>query len=569
MNDHKTNTLHFSMTTLAYALIFLVTLGLRFALLGHHPLNDQEANLALQALALSKGEQAVLTGQAGYVSLTAVNFFVFGAFNFMARFWPALIGTLAVLLPLLFRPWLGRKTALLLAALIAIDPVLIGASRTADGSTLAMVGLMAGVGFFLMRKPLLSGVCLGASLAGGAEIWIGALLLILLFFIGRASLVNPTTDTPVEFPKRLWGTTAITAGVSLIVISTTFFTHPVGISAVGASLGDMLAALGEIDGAALLGMSAAWLWMELPLVLLALWALIDGLLKNESLTRWLGLWWGLALVLAVITPAIGVNHFHWMSIPILILAAIKLGPIFQHQTVENRLVFIAESVVVGALIVFSCMNLLALVNNLYFTPEETRNRIIGTLLPLILLVIMTILLSWGWSVTDTRKGFITGMLLIFAFAAFSNTWKASGLGSRPQFELSTGASYATGTAPLMTTIADISRWNTGHSDRIDILLVGVDLPSLEWALRDFERVSRDSGYNPNLSPSLIVTGIDRNITSSTSYRGQKFLWSVKTYLTALNLGDWIKWATFRTAPVQKDDLILWARNDLFSGSTTP
>ncbi|MEL7591292.1 MAG: hypothetical protein AAGU17_08365, partial [Anaerolineaceae bacterium] len=453
MNDHKTNTLHFSMTTLAYALIFLVTLGLRFALLGHHPLNDQEANLALQALALSKGEQAVLTGQAGYVSLTAVNFFVFGAFNFMARFWPALIGTLAVLLPLLFRPWLGRKTALLLAALIAIDPVLIGASRTADGSTLAMVGLMAGVGFFLMRKPLLSGVCLGASLAGGAEIWIGALLLILLFFIGRASLVNPTTDTPVEFPKRLWGTTAITAGVSLIVISTTFFTHPVGISAVGASLGDMLAALGEIDGAALLGMSAAWLWMELPLVLLALWALIDGLLKNESLTRWLGLWWGLALVLAVITPAIGVNHFHWMSIPILILAAIKLGPIFQHQTVENRLVFIAESVVVGALIVFSCMNLLALVNNVYFTIEETRNRIIGTLLPLILLVIMTILLSWGWSVTDTRKGFITGMLLIFAFAAFSNTWKASGLGSRPQFELLTGASYATGTAPLMTTIA--------------------------------------------------------------------------------------------------------------------
>jgi hypothetical protein len=40
-------------------------------------------------------------------------------------------------------------------------------------------------------------------------------------------------------------------------------------------------------------------------------------------------------------------------------------------------------------------------------------------------------------------------------------------------------------------------------------------------------------------------------------------------LTALNLGDWIKWATFRTAPVQQDDLILWARNDLFSGSTTP
>lgn len=569
MNDHKTHPLQFSATTLAYAAILLVALGLRFALLGHHPLNDYEASQALQALALGNGEPAVLTGQAGYVALTALNFFVFGAFDFMARFWPALVGSLAVLLPLLFRPWLGRKVALLLAALIAIDPVLIGASRTADGSTLALVGLIAGAGFFLMKKPVLSGICLGAALTGGVETWFGVLLLGVLFFIGKASLADLTSDTPIELSKRHWVTTAVSAVVSLVVISTVFFTHPAGISAVGASLGDFLAALGEIDGAALLGMGVAWLWMELPLVVLAAWVMVDGGLNRNPLTRWLGLWWGLALALAVITPANGVNHFHWMSIPILALAAIKLVAILQRQPLENRLVYIAESVVVVALILFSFMNLLALVNNAYFTPEETRNRIIGTLLPLILLVLLTILLSWGWSVSDTRRGFITGMLVLFACIAFSNTWKSAGLGSRPQFEMATVAGYPTGEAPLMATISDISRWNTGYDQRIDILLVGVDQPSLAWALRDFERVSRDSGYNPNLSPSLIVTGIDRNITSSTSYRGQKFQWVVTPDLSTLTLKGWIKWAAFRTAPVQQTDLILWARNDLFSGSTTP
>lgn len=569
MNDLKTNSEKFSLNIAVYALILLIALGLRFALLGAHPLNDFEANLALQALALSKGETVAISGEAGYLSLTTVNFFVFGAFEFMARFWPALIGSLAVLLPLLFRPWLGRKPALLLAALIAIDPVLIGASRTADGSTLALVGLIAGIGFFLMKKPVLSGVCLGAALAGGAEIWIGALLLAGLFFIGKSSFTALIADRPINLTRREWITTAISTAITLVVISTIFFTHPAVVSAVGASLGEFFTSLGEVDSALLLGTGAAWLWMEIPLIALAIWELVEGLQKKDPMARWLGLWWGLALVLAIITPAHGFNHFYWMSIPILALAATRLSALIQRHQIENRLVFIAESVVVIALIVFSVMNLFELVNNVYLTSDETRNRIIGTLLPLILLILLTILLSWGWSLPDTRKGFITGMLVLFAFASFSNSWKAADLGSRPQFEVATTGGYVSGKEPLMATISDISRWNTGYNNRIDILLVALDLPSLEWALRDFERVSQDSGYNPSLSPSLIVTGIDRNITSSTSYRGQKFQWTVVPDLTALKLKGWIKWAAFRTAPLQQTELILWARNDLFSGSTTP
>lgn len=569
MNNHKTSTVISPPYTLAYTVILLIAVGLRFALLGSHPLNDHEAKLALQALALGRGQDVLLAGEPGYLALTAANFFVFGASNFMARAWPALIGSLAVLLPLLFRPWLGRETSLLLAFFIAMDPILIGTSRIADGSALAMVGLISGTGFLIMKKPVLSGMCLGAALTGGPQIWIGVLMLTVFVTIGRQTLARLSILSTGGWTKREWMTTAITTAVTLIVISTLFFTNPVGISAVGSSLADFFASLGDIGGAQLPAMGAGWLWMELPVFVLAMWALVDGLLRKDEVTRLLGLWWGLALVLALVTSMNGVDHFYWLAFPLLGLAAKQTGALFRQRSIENRLVFISELVLVVALTVFSIMNLMALVNNVYLTAEETRNRIIGTLLPIILLIVLTILLSWGWSTSSARKGFIAGMLVLFTLVGLSNSWKAAGLGSRTQYELGIYEGYPIGQAPLMATITDISRWNTGYEKRIDILLVGVDIPSLEWALRDFERLSKESGYNPNLSPSLILTGIDQNISSSASYRGQKFLWTVKPDLAVMQFNDWIKWAFFRTAPVEQTELILWARNDLFPGNATP
>ena len=555
---------------LGYIIILFVAAGLRFTLLGGSSLNDHEANLALQALQVSMGEDITLSGEPGYIALTAIQFFVFGASDFMARFWPAIFGTCLVLLPLLYREWLGKSTALLMAGLIALDPVLIGVSRTADGRLLALVGLLAAAGFWLRKRPVLSGICLGGALLGGVGLWLGLLVLAVLVLVFSKQVRTLVIQDDVNaHPSSKWAVILGIAAITMLLISTLLLTNPNGISAVGSSLVEYFSSWGHAGSVSLPGVSMAWFLTEIPIILFGLWGLIEGLLRHDVKSKGLGIWWGVALVVALINPDRGLQQFFWVSIPMLTLAAIKLVDLFKSWKVENHLVFLAETGLVIMLVGFSFLNFINLVNSTFLTPEDYRDRIIGTLLPLILLIAMTVLLSWGWSNSSTRKGLMAGILLLFCCATISTAWKSAGLGSRPEFELRGNGGYPVGEDSLRSTIEDISRWNTGTANGIDIQVVGFDLPSVTWALRDYENLSFETTYNPNLTPSIILTPASLEIEAKASYRGQKLLWAVNTDQNNLRLIDWMKWNLFRTAPTQNTELILWARNDLFPGAVKP
>ena len=89
--------------TTASLLAFLLALGLRFIRLGELPLTNSEARLALDALQIAQGGSPALSSHVAYTNLTAILFFLVGSFNFLARFWPALVGSALVFVPLLFR----------------------------------------------------------------------------------------------------------------------------------------------------------------------------------------------------------------------------------------------------------------------------------------------------------------------------------------------------------------------------------------------------------------------------------------------------------------------------------
>ena len=127
----------FTWESLLYAAILLIAFGFRFALLGKPPLSDAEAVLALNALELADGQGLIQHGEPGYIPLTSVLFQIFDSTNFLARFWPALLGSCLVLAPILFRNMIGKKSSIILAGLLAVDPVLIATSRTAGGGMLA------------------------------------------------------------------------------------------------------------------------------------------------------------------------------------------------------------------------------------------------------------------------------------------------------------------------------------------------------------------------------------------------------------------------------------------------
>ena len=178
-----------------YALAFALALTVRFLHLGALPLSDFEADWAFQALQVARGAHPAIPALAAgasvgpnpaYVLLTSILFFIFGASNFLARFWPALAGGILVLTPFFFRDRLGRVPALILAFALTFEPGLLALSRTAGSSILAVSFLALAWAMGREGRYPLAGVFGGLALLSGPAIWMGLLALALAWVIWQA-----------------------------------------------------------------------------------------------------------------------------------------------------------------------------------------------------------------------------------------------------------------------------------------------------------------------------------------------------------------------------------------------
>lgn len=549
----------------AYAVILLVSLGLRFINLGQPPLNDFEASNALAALDLVKGSQSHLPGQAGYLAFTTGTFFIFNATDFFARFWPALIGSLLVLIPAFFRQQIGRIPALLLAAFFAIDPLLIATSRTAAGGIFGVAGMLAGIGFWQHRRPVLSGIAFALMLAGGVDMWSGLLALLLSIVILR---LIPRVFNVGEFAARKpdLRKLVVSAAVTLLLVSTVFLIKPQVIGSLGAGFTDYLLSWTTISLPFSYHSILAWLMTLLPGVVLGVWGIIAGFREKDTYSRFLAMWWTLLLLIAVLNPSRNTLQLFWASIPMWILAAVQLHRLLTTSRVGNRLIFRVEIVVVISLTIFSLLFLVNLVNNPAAEVIAVRNSLLGFLLPLALLAVVTLLFARGWDKTAAWNGMLAGFGLLLLTGLLGSAWKAASLGNRVENEIWTGGGAPVGESLLIKPVSDLSLWSTGWEKEIDIQVTGVDFPSLNWALRDYHKTRFETVYNPTTSPSLVITGSNEEIQSSASYRGQSLIWSSTPDFQKMTILDWGKWALLRKAPQKQLEIILWARNDLFLGN---
>ena len=508
----------------------------------------------------------MLPGQPGYLSLTAGIFSVFESSNFFARFWPALIGTVLVLIPILFRKFIGNTPAVLLATFLAVDPLLISVSRSASGTMLALVGLLAGIGFLLNRKYTLSGIAFGLALVGGQDLWPGLAAFALAILLSTPSFRNLASQfSLLGMQKGNLKATGITAIVTTVFLSTLFFLKFQVISTLGSSLVEYVNSWSIISPLKFYAAGSAWLVIMLPGVIFGVWGFVSGTREKKPLVKLLGYWFAIAFIAALINPSRHVLELFWASIPMWTLAAMKVVAIFENSKMESRLICVVEAGAVIALFIFSFLYFTNLVNSVGVDPIESRNRLIGMVLPLILIVILTFLLAKGWSVESAKKGLFLGFFILLFTGLVGSSLKAANFGTRFENEIWSGNGSPVGYRYLSSTLTDLSKWSTGQDKGIDILVVGLEKPSLNWALRNYEKVSYDSVFNPNLSPSIILTRVDTEIEAIASYRGQKIGWLAQPDYQNMSIVDWLKWALFRKAPQDKFELLLWARNDLFTG----
>jgi hypothetical protein len=554
--------------TLVYFVAFLLAVGLRFFRLGELPLGDLEATNALQALKIAGGSMVSVGGQPGYVILTSIVFFMLGHSEFWARLWPAAFGVGLVFTPLLYKRWLGTRPAAILALFFAVEPGFTALSRTATGTMIAVTAVLAAVGFLLNRKTLLAGMFAGLALLGGISIWAGLLGILLglsVFFIFRNEHAEKESD-PLDddLPAISWKTFLLSAGGALLILGTLFFIHPSTISGLGSSVADYFTSWTQTGtGVTIVVMLLALLGEQLLAVLLAFWGAIRGRKDHQNLFLFLGIWAIAALAIAFLNPSRQVTDWVWTLLPLWAFAAFGMDDLLNCFSAEGWVLKTFQTILTFSLLIFSSLNLLSLVMGTQNVVPIKDNYIISILLPLILLVLITILIGWGWSVDAAREGLLLGVGLILIGVIFGAAVKAMGIGPRPEAEVWRSDALPVGSDLLMKSVDDLSLWNTQQTNGIDVVLLGLDRPSLEWAFRDFSSVKESNIIGENEIPSLVFSAPSFTLTLQQTYRGQNLVWMAAPNLNTMTATDWAKWFTFRDTPLTNTNILLWARNDLF------
>jgi len=271
-------------------LLVVVAAGLRVVKLGAEPLGSLEAASTWPAWASAVGDaggspppgappaSALLFG--GQWAL----FWLAGSgTDALARAWPAALGTALVVVPWLMRPAIGREATLALVALLAVEPVLVGTSRLADGAIASGLGALLVVACVVRARAGTAGaaagerarrrwlraaaVSLGLLMASGPAAWS---YLLLLGVAGAGALMDgPASPAGARraLERGLVGHLLRVAAASAVLAATVGLTQRQGLAGVSASLTGWLTQWHHPPGPDALARLLVSLVVEQPLTL--------------------------------------------------------------------------------------------------------------------------------------------------------------------------------------------------------------------------------------------------------------------------------------------------------------
>ncbi len=328
----------------AYIAIGILALVLRLVGLGQQAMASGEAAQAMAALDLIRHTGAQPAGGTSplLLSLHALTFLVTHATEATARVWPALAGTLLVLLAYGLRKELGRLGALFAALLLAVSSSLVFWSRSASGESftlLAAMALIVGLAGW-RRDPTASArwalwlalalalLLLSAPAAYGVLVLIGPLAVLALWPSLAPGGSQPATAQSLK--------AALVVFVALLLFgATAMFFNPSGLAA----LADLPATwLGQFTRSA--GSSPLWLLALLGLrepliVATGLAGLVIGLRRKSWLAQGLGLWLALGVLLLLVRAGRGPIDLALLVLPLALLGGVALAALVEALRMDS------------------------------------------------------------------------------------------------------------------------------------------------------------------------------------------------------------------------------------------
>ena len=556
---------------IVYILIFITALLLRLTLLGRSPLVNSEAAWAFQAWQIHLGEQIHVGSQVGYLSFTEILFSFFGGSEFLARFWPALTGSLIVWVPCLLRKKLDQVPALLLAVGLAFDPALASVSRLAAGPIPALVFLLLSAAAFHRGKWSLLTISLGLGLLSGSAFWLGILLLIpaglisslLGIFDFRQYIQNRLSllqDTKGLLPELL--NNFLVPLLGIIFFSSFFLRNLQGLSAWAGALPEFITHLIQFDGFQAVSLLIHLVLSNPFILIFGILGFISSWLKGDQLGKVTSIWFVLSLLILLIIPGRQAVDLIWLVIPLWVATARELYRIY--QLAKNSWVVYVIAGLVGVLIVLNWLTFIGMV----FQGGNSNAVLLqwGLIAASLALVILSMTIAaseWGWPVS--LKGLGLGSAMMLTIHMLSALVLGSYLRQGDPRSLWSDGSGTGQTRLLRESIYDASITQTGRGDAIQGVVVG-SWDALRWELRDLDGIEfQDSFDAEGLPPVIITSEIDYFLVNQEMYRGQDFVLETRPGWNGIIPSDWIRWIAFRSGPVEKDDIILWIRNDIFSG----
>jgi hypothetical protein len=596
MNDTQRPTV--TLEAFVYGLIVLAALGVRLAQLGAHPLNDLEAREALTVLHHLRGvaDANLEPHSPAYLFFTFFSFLLFGASEATARLGPALAGAGLVLVPALFRDQLGRGGALVASGLLAISSSVLAASRSADGTLFAVLGLALAAGGLLqalaMRRAGRAGAAswlyvasaaLGLGLAAGGTFWFGAVAVALTVLTLRW-----TQPESREWLADVWAwlrserrTFPLTVVLSALLIATVGFTYLRGL---GALVDGWTAWLGGFSPAALGRLPSLLLIFLLayePLVVVfGLIGAVRSFLSRQPLGQALTWFSVIAMAELVLYSGRSLLDVVWVTLPLSLLAGYALHGLFVNLWSRRELALAgAQAGISVVLAVFALLNVAAfaeLVKNNGLGQSAYPVNILGqsvSLAPevqlgvaglaLALIAVVAYLVSLGWSRRAAGLGLlwaVTGFLLAINVSA---SWGLTQLRPGSPAELWWEQPASDDVNRFMQTLTSVSNFAVGNPHDVQVTVQAPSTGLLAWAMRDFPHAAFVDRLDPVITSPVVITPSDqKNPTLGSSYVGQRFSLRA-TWTPDLSLPEWIGWAAYRRAPAEKvDPAILWVRQDI-------
>jgi hypothetical protein len=558
---------------------FIAALFIRLMNLDQVSLTDSEASLSMQALDIARGVHPTLSAQPFYILGTSILFYVFMASTFLARLLPALFGAGLVFLPCFLRKRIGDLPTLLLAFFFALEPGLVAASRTAGSDMLALVCTAFAAAFWLKKRPVPAGIFTGLAILCGEMFWYGLVVIgltaaIVKWLIKPESIAAATgieadqAEDPDGQKKQAPELALISGGIVVILLGTLFFFQPSGLSAMAASIPQYFSGWVTASGVHPAMLAVAFCVYEFFILVYGLWGILQSWLKDDSYGKILSIWFLVSFVVSLIYSGRRVDHLLWTILPMSILAARAIGAFFDVPE-RHRASSLIYAVFVFIMIVFIYINLTGILAP-GMTSENVQTRVIIIISAILVLLVATVLVAAGWSIPPAVYGLTFGVLASLTLGSLSTSMAFATVRETQRYEL-WGEQQILVDEPLVEqTVRELSDWKIGNQTELNITVVGLDTPSMRWALRD-EQNTRYVDYLPGGStPPIVISTSEEQPKGSTAYRGQDFTWSETPDWGGLAQGDWLTWLLWRKSPYQTSILTLWARIDLFpGGSITP